>query len=342
MGLIKLSLLILFVAISTPLLYKRFANDDTIKFMSKYHSDYKKVDQFLRQTASHIEKAKDYVPESNHVRDFITDVQKKVEELFIVLKKNIELYSGRKNDNSNEANKPKPTSTPDLRLTDCPGEKNRVRLWSKSDLSHYDGSSSSGLIYLGFLGLVYNVTLNSQHYGPNGEYNVFSGRDATRAFITGNFTHDLTDDVRDLEESFYSHIDSWTQFYESTYESMGRIIGAFYDDRGCGTQELARVRGVIQKLNDQRARYNEQSKSLPECNSEWNTDTRSGRVWCTPKSGGIERDWAGVPRLLEDDNESTGSRCVCVNLATLDQAQKDVFKVYADCDPDASECPLKA
>jgi hypothetical protein len=39
-------------------------------------------------------------------------------------------------------------------------------------------------------------------YGPGGGYAFFSGRDATRAFVTGCFVEDLTPDLRGAEEMF--------------------------------------------------------------------------------------------------------------------------------------------
>lgn len=39
-------------------------------------------------------------------------------------------------------------------------------------------------------------------YGPGGHYNFFTGRDATRAFVTGCFQEDLTHDISGVEEMF--------------------------------------------------------------------------------------------------------------------------------------------
>lgn len=49
---------------------------------------------------------------------------------------------------------------------------------------------------------------------------------------------------------------------------------------------------------------------FPPCNSEWKKDT-GGRVWCSTKSGGVTRDWVGVPRIYTDPT-ARGSRCACV------------------------------
>lgn len=335
----KSGLLILLVAIATPLLYRQFANDNTIKFMGSYYSNYGKIDQFLRQTANHMDRAKDYIPDKKQVLEFVDRVQSKVNILIDTSKDKINSFRSSKIDQA-KAGQPvneEDRATQKHRMSSCPGEESRLRLWTKEELARFDGSSGDE-VYLGFLGLVYDVSVNAQHYGPGAEYNVFAGRDATRAFITGNFTHDLTDDIKDIEESYYSHIESWASFYGSTYKALGRIEGAFFDSQGCETPELARVYKVFNKLAQDRAKQQEMSKLLPECNSEWNADLNSGRVWCTTKSGGVERDWVGVPRLKSDDESN---HCVCVNLETLDPSQQDKFRIYAGCDPNASECALK-
>lgn len=57
-------------------------------------------------------------------------------------------------------------------------------------------------IYLAILGRVYNVDGKKEYYGPGKSYHHFAGRDATRAFTTGDFqesgliatTHGLSHD----------------------------------------------------------------------------------------------------------------------------------------------------
>jgi len=48
-------------------------------------------------------------------------------------------------------------------------------VFSREELSMYDGSDSSPGIYLAILGSVYDVSSGRRHYGPDGGYGFFSG-----------------------------------------------------------------------------------------------------------------------------------------------------------------------
>ena len=51
------------------------------------------------------------------------------------------------------------------------------------------------------------------HAGKGGDYEFFSGRDASRAYVTGNFTGDLNDDVADLKDKQMAGLVTWRDFY---------------------------------------------------------------------------------------------------------------------------------
>ncbi|KAJ6111180.1 hypothetical protein N7486_003415 [Penicillium sp. IBT 16267x] len=71
-----------------------------------------------------------------------------------------------------------------------------------AQLSLYDGSDESLPIYLAVNGTIFDVSANPRMYGPGGGYHFFAGRDATRAFVTGCFSEDLTPDLTGVEEMF--------------------------------------------------------------------------------------------------------------------------------------------
>lgn len=338
MGLFTKSLIIVLIALSTPLLYRQLANDNTIKFMSSYYSNYNSIDQFLRQSANHLEKAREYVPNIGQIKGSAGKIYEHINSVVVGTTKTPNMkVDSKKNDRENPAEKKLEEKT-NTKLIKCPGEAKEILLWSKQELAKYDGSSENTKVYLAFLGLVYDVTVNSQHYSKGADYNIFAGRDATRAFLTGNFTHDLHDDIKDVDGSLYSQIESWSSFYSSNYPVLGRLEGRYYDSKGCPTEELDRVTRMLTSLKQNKTDRRIQEKDFPECNSEWNSDTKKGRVWCSTKSGGVERDWVGFPRIY---NDGESNRCACFNQDAPDAPQLSKFmSVYPGCKIDATECNL--
>lgn len=69
-------------------------------------------------------------------------------------------------------------------------------------LSVFDGSDPNKPIYLAINGKIFDVSAGRHTYGPGGSYEVFAGRDATRAFVTGCFLEDRTGDMRGAEEIY--------------------------------------------------------------------------------------------------------------------------------------------
>jgi hypothetical protein len=58
-----------------------------------------------------------------------------------------------------------------------------------------------------------------------GAYNIFTGRDATRAFVTGCFLEHLTHDLRGLSEEQLQELDKWVEFYKThkEYKFVGML-----------------------------------------------------------------------------------------------------------------------
>ena len=80
----------------------------------------------------------------------------------------------------------------------------RKRTFTIKELATYDGSDPTKGPYLAFMGHVFDVRKGREHYGPGGGYSFFSGKDATRAFVTGEFDEKgLVDDVTGLSQDDY-------------------------------------------------------------------------------------------------------------------------------------------
>ncbi|XP_014053661.2 neuferricin [Salmo salar] len=213
-----------------------------------------------------------------------------------------------------------------------------ARLIIKDELSLYSGEEDSKGLYLAILGQVFDVEKGMKHYGPGGGYHFFAGKDASLAFVTGDFTDTgLTDDVSSLSPAQVVSLYDWLAFYHKDYKPVGRLVGRFYSESGEPTEALLQVEAALeqgQRLNDQ---AQAEKQHLPACNSEWSA-ARGGRVWCSTKSGGVQRDWVGVPRKMFSPG-SGRSRCVCVqNSSTLENPN---IQEYEDCPPHADSCPVR-
>ncbi|VDD84884.1 unnamed protein product, partial [Enterobius vermicularis] len=184
-------------------------------------------------------------------------------------------------------------------------------VFTSEQLALFDGSRPSKGVYLALLGRVYNVEKGRKHYAPGGGYHFFAGRDATRAFVTGDFSESgLVDDVSELGPRDLIGILDWVNFYEKGYELIGVVRGKYYDQSGRPTHQLQKVIGLMEDAMHWQQLQTKEAEIFPPCNSEYHSSV-GGRVWCSSKSGGVNRDWIGVPRKLFSAASKT-FRCVCV------------------------------
>ncbi|XP_017268063.1 neuferricin [Kryptolebias marmoratus] len=209
-------------------------------------------------------------------------------------------------------------------------------LLSRRELAQYDGEEGSRGLYLAILGRVFDVSKGHKHYGPGGAYHFMAGRDASLAFITGDFTErGLTDDVSSLSPLQVVALFDWLAFYQREYKSVGMLIGRFYNETGQPTEALVNVEGLLAEGRHLKAQSEAEKVRLPPCNSEWSTN-RGGRVWCSPKSGGVIREWTGVPRRFFSP-ASSGVQCVCVKDASTAEEDPNLQK-YDSCPAHADSC----
>ncbi|VDM96988.1 unnamed protein product [Thelazia callipaeda] len=229
-----------------------------------------------------------------------------------------------------------------------------ISLWktlSREQLSFFDGTRPSKGTYLAILGRIYDVQKGVKHYGPGGSYHFFSGRDATRAFVSGDFSEKgLVDDIDGFDYQDLLGIFDWIKFYEKDYDLVGYLQGTYYDVYGQPTSRLLDVIKLIERALIWKDNQAEDMKIFPPCNSDWHKET-GGRVWCSTKSGGVERSWAGVPRKLFDLG-SKSYRCACVrnfgdplsNFPGVNRnsgygdLQNPNLKEYEGCKPTSNAC----
>jgi len=233
-------------------------------------------------------------------------------------------------------------------IEEAPSERERV--FSADELAKYVGTEGSPGLYLAMLGVVYDVSTGPQYYGPGGGYTFFAGKDASRAFVTGQFEEEgLVADVSGLSSGDYMGLEEWASFYEKDYVRVGLVEGAFYDNNGEVTQHWKDLQGWMETAREERDKQDVEKQMFPPCNVEW-TQAEGSRFWCTKKSGGVTRDWVGVPRQLY--YPAREPRCACVrdkgppstdpgarsNTGDLDSPH---VKEYQGCHSKATECRLK-
>ncbi|KAK3083540.1 hypothetical protein FSP39_025050 [Pinctada imbricata] len=233
------------------------------------------------------------------------------------------------------------------------GNQNNVRLFTKAELQGYRGDDG-GPIYMAILGQVFDVTNGRKHYGPGGSYHFFTGVDGTRGFITGDFTEaGLTENIDDFDLQQIKGIAEWVEFYQKQYKFIGKLIGHFYNPDGGSTDALEAFKVKLEQASKQQQLEQEDFKKYPPCNSE-NKPGVYRKLWCSKQSGGIKRDWAGVPREYFQPGQRE-PRCACVkNYGTpteesfipgphdnVGDLNNPMFKVYTGCDANSDSCVFK-
>lgn len=214
-----------------------------------------------------------------------------------------------------------------------------MRLLSRHELSLYNGEEGSKGLYLAVLGQVFDVQKGHKHYGPGGAYHCMAGKDASLAFITGDFSvTGLTDDVSSLSPLQTTALYDWLAFYQRDYQIVGLVVGRFYSETGQPTQTLLQAQASLAEGQRIKSQSEAEMLRFPSCNSQWSAST-GGRVWCSTKSGGVERDWTGVPRKLFSPG-SSGVRCVCVKDPSTADEDPNLQK-YDGCPPFADSCTVE-
>ncbi|KAJ3644975.1 hypothetical protein Zmor_022671 [Zophobas morio] len=161
------------------------------------------------------------------------------------------------------------------------------------------------------------------------------GKDASRSFITGKFgENDVDDRVSDLSQEELRSLNHWVGFYGKEYKRVGKLIGSYYDKNGELTGYGRQVKKLIEVAELAKNNQDLEKIKYPPCNVEWGADTGT-RVWCSNKSGGVTRDWVGVPRQLYQPGQDY--RCACVQTPELSANLKE----YEGCDSTSESCLVK-
>jgi len=199
-------------------------------------------------------------------------------------------------------------------------------LFTKEQLATYDGSDGSPL-YVAILGEIYDVSKGEKYYGKEKGYHCFVAKDGTRAYITGEFVADLTDDVTDFDAEKHGGLVEWRSFYRDheEYTFVGRVTGAFYDAMGEPTEALKAVEEGAAQAERIKTEREAAKKLNPNCNSKW-AQGKGGEVWCKE----------GYPRLITERFEGASEKTRCACFMETDHSEDK--RLYDNCKPDDTRC----
>ncbi|XP_043253640.1 neuferricin isoform X2 [Colletes gigas] len=199
------------------------------------------------------------------------------------------------------------------------------KVFTQNQLKKYTNLKDG--LYISILGQVFDVT---------------KGRDASLAFITGEFNDKgLTDDISSLSVQQVKALNDWVQFYNENYIYKGKLNGRYYDEDGTPTKEFHSIQRILVQAKEKQFEEENKKRMFPPCNVEWNPDSGT-TVWCSKRSGGIERNWIGVPRMLFESSNFKQYRCACVKLDSEEfEETKGMVREYDGCPKTAIKCAVK-
>lgn len=101
------------------------------------------------------------------------------------------------------------------------------KVFTKEELSVYDGKNPDLPIYVAIKGIVFDVSESKKAYGPGGSYNKFTGKDASRAVAKWSMAEeDLNDNLEDLSEAELNRLDTvFKKLYLEKYPKVGIVEG---------------------------------------------------------------------------------------------------------------------
>lgn len=227
-----------------------------------------------------------------------------------------------------------------------------AKLFTKDELSQFRGAGNSK-VYISILGDVFDVTRGRKHYGEGGGYHFFSGKDGTRAFVTGKFTDEgLIEDTAGLSHTDLLGLEEWNNFYKKDYTFLGHLIGLYYDTEGKPTDAMRDFQQRLGEAKKAKLSDEDDRNMYPPCNFEYKQG-QGRRIWCSTLSGGVKREWEGVPRQYFQPGK-TDPRCACVRASgpptgadpraphnNRGDMDNPLMKLYEDCDPMSVECSFK-
>ena len=122
------------------------------------------------------------------------------------------------------------------------------KLWRLDELRAFDGTGGAdGPILLAADGLVYNVALARNFYGPDGEYAAMAGTDATR-MLAKNSLEEEADATAPLNLAEQASLAAWKFSFERKYDCVGRLAND--EEAAALREEAARRKEYYDKMEE--------------------------------------------------------------------------------------------
>lgn len=122
------------------------------------------------------------------------------------------------------------------------------KLWRLDELRAFDGTDGAdGPILLAADGLVYNVALARNFYGPAGEYAAMAGTDATR-MLAKNSLEEEADATAPLNLAEQASLAAWKFSFERKYDCVGRLAND--EEAAALREEAARRKEYYDKMEE--------------------------------------------------------------------------------------------
>ncbi|GAA5823560.1 hypothetical protein JCM10212_003182 [Sporobolomyces blumeae] len=97
--------------------------------------------------------------------------------------------------------------------------------FTTDELKKYDGKDENLPIYVAIKGRIYDVSAKRDMYGPGCGYNVFTGKDASKALGKSSLKPEDADaDYSSLTDEEMKVLDDWEKYFQKRYNIVGKVV----------------------------------------------------------------------------------------------------------------------
>mmetsp|Transcript_23013 Transcript_23013/g.39538 ORF Transcript_23013/g.39538 Transcript_23013/m.39538 type:complete len:175 (+) Transcript_23013:153-677(+) len=106
------------------------------------------------------------------------------------------------------------------------------KVFTPAELAEFDGSDPTRPIYLAIKGDVFDVTRAVDFYGKGNSYNLFTGKDASRALAKMSLNlEDCVPDYEDLSWGEKDSLNAWYASFSQKYPRIGKVLRSNSHDK---------------------------------------------------------------------------------------------------------------